>query len=384
VTGVLVRGGQVVSVPGTPPRRVDVRVHGGGVVEVGPDLAPAGEAVVDAAGALVTPGLVDLQVNGAAGHDLTEEAVSLPDVSAALARHGVTTFLPTLVSCDGAAREAALAVPRRGLPGARAAGWHLEGPMLHPDARGAHDLRRLREPSPTLVAGWSPGAGVALVTLAPDLPGALPVVAGLVARGVVVAIGHTRATLAEVEAAVAAGASMVTHLFNATAPLHHRDPGPVGAALGGSILVAGVIVDGHHVHPLVVAAAWRALGPDRFLAVSDCTAALDLPPGPARLGGRDVVVGADHSVRVTSDRAVLAGSGAGLDECLWRLADVTGRAVWEVLPAATTVPARVLRRPHVASLTVGAAGDAVIWDGRRPAVTVVGGRPVGGERAAAR
>jgi N-acetylglucosamine-6-phosphate deacetylase len=379
VTALLVRGGDVVAVPGRPPQHADLRIRGGRVVEVGPGLRPDGEPEVDAAGALVTPGLVDLQVNGAGGVDLTADPAALPAVSGALARHGVTTFLPTLVTCDAEARTTALAVARTGLPGARAPGWHVEGPMLHPDSRGAHDPRWLRPPSPALVAGWSPDAGVVMVTLAPELPGALEVVRLLADRGVVVSVGHTRASAADVADAVAAGARAATHLFNAMPSLHHRDPGPVGAVLGGDDLVAGVIVDGHHVHDLVVAAAWRVLGPDRLLAVSDTTAALDLAPGPAALGGRAVVVGTDRSVRLRDDPGVLAGSGAGLDDCLWRLADATAGPVWQVLPAATSVPARILGDAGLGVLTPGARGDLVVWRERRVAVTVVAGGVVARE-----
>jgi N-acetylglucosamine-6-phosphate deacetylase len=378
VTRLLVRNGQVAALPGRPPRPADVRIRDGRVAEVGSGLRRDREAEVDAAGALVTPGLVDLQVNGAAGADLTADPAALPTVSAAVARHGVTTFLPTVVTCAPEVRARALAVPRAGLPGARAPGWHVEGPMLHHDSRGAHDPRWLRPPSPDLVAGWAPDAGVVVVTLAPELPGAPEVIRLLADRGVVVSIGHTRAGAADVTAAVAAGAGAVTHLFNAMPPLHHRDPGPVGAVLGGGPLVAGLVVDGHHVHDLVVAAAWRALGADRLLAVSDTTAALDLAPGPATLGGREVVIGTDRSVRLRDAPEVLAGSGVGLDDCLWRLAEATGREVWEVLPAATTVPARLLRRGDVGFLGPGASGDLVVWRGRRPAVTVVAGRVVPG------
>jgi N-acetylglucosamine-6-phosphate deacetylase len=295
---------------------------------------------------LTVPGLVDLQVNGAAGHDLTSAPERLWDVAAALPAYGVTAFLPTVVTSDPEVPARALAVlaagPPPGWAGAEPLGLHIEGPMLAPTRKGAHPAQWLRDPSPELVAGWSREAGVAVVTLAPELPGALEVVAELVARGVVVSVGHTEATAAQVEAAVGAGARYVTHLGNAMPPLVPREPGPVGAAFGGSDLVAGLIVDGHHLDPLFVRTAWRALGPDRFLSVSDTTAALGLPDGPTRLGDQDVVL-RDGTVRLLD--GTLAGSASSLLDCLRVLVATTGCSVEEAVATATTTPLRLLGLP---------------------------------------
>jgi len=305
---------------------------------------------------VVVPGLVDLQVNGAAGHDLTSAPERLWDVAAALPAHGVTAFLPTVVTSDPSVPARALAVlaagPPAGWVGAEPLGLHLEGPMLSPRRAGAHPPRWLRDPSLELVAGWSREAGVAMVTLAPELPGALEVIEALHSRGVVVSIGHTDATAAQVLEAVAAGARCVTHLGNAMPPFLPREPGPVGAALGGSELVAGVIVDGHHLDPLFVRTAWRALGPSRFLSVSDTTAALGLPDGPTRLGDQDVVL-ADGAVRLEDGR--LAGSAASLLDCLRVLVATTGCSVEEAVATATTTPLALLGlTPRAETITLTA------------------------------
>ena len=292
---------------------------------------------------LQIPGLVDLQVNGAAGFDLTSEPERLWDVAAALPSYGVTAFLPTVVTSSPDVPARALAVlaagPPPGWSGAEPLGLHIEGPMLAPSRKGAHPPQWLRDPSPELVAGWSREAGVAMVTLAPELPGALPVIEALVGRGVVVSLGHTNATADEVSSAVAAGATCLTHLGNAMPPLLPREPGPVGAAFGGSDLVAGLIVDGHHLDPLFVRTAWRALGPDRFLSVSDTTAALGLPDGPTRLGDQDVVL-ADGTVRLLD--GTLAGSAVSLLDCLRVLVAQTGCSVEEAVATATDTPLRLL------------------------------------------
>jgi len=202
-----------------------------------------------------------------------------------------------------------------------------------------------------------------MVTIAPELPGALEVIGALVDRGVVVSIGHTAAT--DVSGAVAAGATCFTHLFNAMPPLHHRAPGPVGAALDGS-LVAGMLVDGHHLDPAVVRLAWRILGPTRFLTVSDTTAALGLT-GQTRLGHQRVTI-EDGAVRLAD--GTLAGSAASLVDCLRELVRVTGCTVHEALATATTTPARLLGQPQ-------RDGDRVLLTPSLEVVaTVVGGEVV--------
>lgn len=291
-------------------------------------------------------GLVDIQVNGAAGIDLTAEPHRLWEVAAALPAYGVVAFVPTVITSDPAAREQALATyaagPPAGWVGAEPLGLHFEGPMIAPARKGAHPERWLRPPSLELVDGWSREAGVAMVTIAPELPGAIDVVERLVARGVVVSVGHTAAATADVVAAVEAGARCVTHLGNAMAPLLAREPGPVGVALGADRLVAGVIVDGHHLDPHFVRAAWRALGSERFVSVSDTTAALGLPDGPARLGDQDVIVSAG-TVRLAD--GTLAGSAASLLDCLRLLVAQTGCTLDEAVATATTTPLTLLGLP---------------------------------------
>jgi N-acetylglucosamine-6-phosphate deacetylase len=317
-------------------------------------------------------------VNGAAGIDITAEPGRLWEVAAALPRHGVTSFLPTVVTTDPTTRDRALATLAAGRPddvpaGARPLGLHFEGPMLSPKRSGAHDPKLLREPSAELIEGWSAEAGLAMVTLAPELPGAIEVIRELVGRGVLVSIGHTAADLEQVRAATAAGARAVTHLFNAMPGLDHREPGTAGAMLGTESLVAGVIVDGKHVHPVTVAVAYRALGPRRFLAVTDTTAALDQPDGPSQLGGRAVMIG-DGAVRLVDDGG-LAGSAVGLDHCLRLLAQFAGIAPAQTVTAATSVPADLLGRNDLGRLRPGAVADLVLFSAElQPMATIVGGR----------
>ncbi|MFN0280631.1 MAG: N-acetylglucosamine-6-phosphate deacetylase [Kineosporiaceae bacterium] len=381
----LLTGGRLLDVDAPGWVEGDLLLAAGRVVARGRvDDVPSGTRRLDVTGMLVTPGLVDAQVNGAAGADLTREPERLPVVARAMLRHGVTAFVPTVVTSPaGTVERALVAAARAGddVPAAHVVGVHAEGPFLAPGRRGAHPAQHLRTPDTAAVAGWSRAAGVVAVTLAPELPGALDVVRGLTERGVVVSVGHTEAGYAQVRAAVEAGARAVTHLFNAMPPLAHREPGPVGAVLGGFAdgapdLVAGVIVDGRHVHPAVVRATWRALGPRRFMLVSDTTAALGLPDGRTVLGDQEVLV-RGGAVRLADGSRTLAGSAVGLDTCVRTLVATTRCAPAEAFVAATRTPADLLDRPDLGRLDVGARADVAVWtpDLALHAV-VVGGRQV--------
>ena len=225
------------------------------------------DEVVDGTGWTMEPGFVDLQVNGGFGHHFTTHPQRIWDVGAGLVAHGVTAFLPTLISPSIDEARTADAVLTAGPPagwlGARPLGLHLEGPALNPALRGAHPADRLAEPTSARVGEWLALEHLRLVTLAPELSGALSAIERLVEAGVVVSIGHTAATAGQVRAAADAGATLVTHLFNAMRPFHHRDPGPIGAALTDDRLTVGLIADGIHVAPEALALAWRAAGPDR-------------------------------------------------------------------------------------------------------------------------
>ena len=372
----LLAGGSVVRLDRIEP--ADVLIDDGVVAAVGPRLgAPDGAPTLDVSGLLVAPGFIDLQINGALGIDLADEPERLWEVGAALSRYGVTGFLPTIITSPAGTPEramAALADRPAGFAGAEPLGLHLEGPMLNPDRRGAHDPALLRPPSPGLVQGWTRADGVALVTLAPELPGGLAVVEQLVDAGVVVSAGHTAATAEELDGAVLAGLSYVTHLFNAMVPFGHRDPGTIGLALADGRLTAGLIADGIHVHPIAVAAAWRALGPSRLSLVTDAVAALGRPPGRFPLGGRTVTLG-DDGVRL--DDGTLAGSALALDEAVRNLIAFTGCSPAESIATVTATPARVLGLPRKGTVAPGFDADLTLLTADlRVATTFVGGREV--------
>lgn len=357
-------------------------------------LVPAGEtprspdpdSVLEGDGLLAAPGFIDLQINGAAGHDLTADPTSMWEVGAALPRYGVTAFLPTVVTSPREvvelARATLLAGPPPGYVGARALGLHVEGPFISAERIGAHDPEHRRDPDPRFVEGWSPATGVRIVTLAPELPGALELIVEVVGRGIVVSVGHTAATAAQARAGFDAGARFVTHLFNAMPGLDHREPGPVGAALADARVTLGLIPDGLHVDPAVVGVTWRAGGAGRIAAVTDAIAALGMAPGSYHLGTMDVVVDA-ASARLPDGR--LAGSLLGLDGAVRNLRAFAGASIGEAVGSVTSTPARLLG----ISATHGALAEGRVADltllttDLEVAATFVGGR-VAHRAAAAR
>lgn len=338
-------------------------------------VEPAGSSTggprrLDAEGLIVAPGLLDLQINGGHGIDLWSEPHRLWELARLLPRHGVTAFCPTIVSGPPERVDEALRALADGPVadtgdgahvGAEPLGLHLEGPMLAPDRRGAHDRRHLVAPSLAVVQGWTAGRGVALVTLAPELDGADDVIGALRRAGVTVSAGHTDATAEDAARAEDAGVTLVTHLFNAMAPLHHRRPGLVGHVLGTDRLRAGLIVDGIHLAPEVVALALRALGPDRLVLVSDAVAAMGLGPGRHRFGDRTVT--ADHT-GVRHPDGTLAGSDLTLDRAVRNLVSFTGAPVHDALRCASDIPARALGpvADGRGRLVPGSVADVVLLD----------------------
>ncbi|WP_238335892.1 N-acetylglucosamine-6-phosphate deacetylase [Serinicoccus kebangsaanensis] len=314
----------------------------------------------DAHTSFLSPGFVDIHCHGGGGHSFA--TLDPEEVQAAAATHhrqGTSTVVASLVSADA---EPLLAQVRALAPlvrGRMIAGIHLEGPWLNPLHRGAHDPSTLRDPDPREIdALLEAGAGsICMVTLAPELPGGMEAIRQLVAAGVVVAVGHTDADADQLRAAVDAGAEVVTHLCNAMRPIHHRDPGPVVAALADSRLTLELIVDGVHLHDDVVDLLHRS-SRARMVLVSDAMAAAGAEDGRYALGSMEVEV-VDRVAR-TVDTGGIAGSTLTLDRAV-RRAVGAGVGIGEALAAATSYPARTLGL-DAGQLTVGGRADLVGLD----------------------
>ncbi|HEX6755452.1 MAG TPA: N-acetylglucosamine-6-phosphate deacetylase [Mycobacteriales bacterium] len=362
-----------------------VAVDQGAVVGVaaGPAYRGASPDLALPTGVLV-PGLVDVQINGAYGVDLVSaDQAGWAEVSRRLPETGVTAFVPTFITAPvpdlvAALRRAAALVP--GLParGARVLGVHVEGPFLSPRRHGAHDPALLRHPTPADVdalAGAAPELLV-MLTLAPELPGALDAVRRLAAAGVLVSIGHTDATAAQAEAAADAGARMVTHLFNAMRPLHHREPGVIGQALVDPRFTAGLIADLHHVAAQVCRLVFEAAA-GRIVLVTDAVAAAGMPPGEYDLGGQRLAV--DPLGLPRRANGTIAGSGLRLDAAVANVV-AAGVDLRTAVDAATRLPADLVGRADLGRIAPGATADlAWLGDDLSTRATWLGGEVAYGE-----
>ena len=339
-----------------------------GRVIVADDRITAIDAGDPGDGHWIVPGFVDLHNHGGGGHAFTAGHIDAARRAAAFhLRHGTTTLLASLVSGPYERTMAAIAGLAPLVDSGVLAGVHLEGPYLSPLRRGAHDPAYLRHPSDaelTALVGACRGA-VRMVTLAPELTGALEAIRLLADRGVVAALGHTDASYAETRAAIAAGARVATHLGNAMPPLHHREPGPLLALLEAPDVVCEVIADGVHLHERMLAFIARVAGPRRVALVTDATAAAGMPDGAYDLAGRPVVVAggvARLAVPGSGAGGVLAGSTLTMDAAL-RGALAAGVSMVDAVRMAATTPARVLGLDgEVGALSVGLQADLVVLD----------------------
>ena len=305
---------------------------------------------------IAVPGLVDLQVNGFAGVDfLGADSAGFDKACEALLEAGVTAFLPTFITSPEEDLEVALeAIPSR-TRGAHILGAHLEGPFISALRLGTHPPRFRRDPDRALLERMLGAGSVRLVTLAPELPGALELVDLLHARGIAVSLGHSDATAAEANAAFDRGVRTVTHVFNAMRPLTHRDPGIVGAALVRSDVVLQAIVDGVHLDSDTVRLLWRVAA-GRLALVTDAVAGAGLGDGTYNLGG--VEIGVRDGVVRRSD-GVLSGSSLTMIEAVRNLVAL-GVPLELAVDAASAVPARVLGLEGVGRLAPGNRADIVV------------------------
>ncbi|MDA8074324.1 MAG: N-acetylglucosamine-6-phosphate deacetylase [Actinomycetota bacterium] len=335
--------------------------------------------LVDLGDCTVAPGFVDIHVHGGGGYQVngdspTQVAEALVSLAELHARHGTTSLLATTVS-DTPARLAAsvsgIARVARRPPGrgARVLGCNLEGPFISPRRAGAHDRSAIRAPDPAELSRLLElGEGtVRVMTIAPEVEGAMELVAACLDAGVTVALGHSDADFDTARAAFDAGASHVTHLFDAMAPFHHRHPGLAGAALLEGRITLELICDLHHLHPGAISLAAQS-APGRTVLVTDATALAGMPPGRQRLGSVEVEL-VETRVVLAADHSTLAGSVLTMERAVRHVVDATGMSLADALRAASATPMHVVGAPahgHRASPAValepGAPADLVVLD----------------------
>ena len=339
-----------------------IETAGGVITAVGSGL-PDRPADGDLGPATVVPGFVDTHVHGGGGGSFSgAETATVVDLHR---RHGTTTLVASLVTEapeDLLRQITSLAADvRAGL----IAGIHLEGPWLAEKRCGAHNPELLRDPDPGELDRVFEAAdgGIRMVTLAPERTGALAAIARVLEAGAVAAVGHTEATYAQTRAAIAAGATVATHLFNAMRPIHHREPGPVIALLEDPGVTVEIIGDGVHVDPALWRHVTRAVGPDRVALVTDAMAAAGMADGDYRIGPLAVEVTAGVAHLVGTD--TIAGSTATMDR-LFRFAVTHGgpdrdAALLQAVRQSSVNPARALAL-DCPVLAPGAPANMVILD----------------------
>ena len=371
----LLAGGRVVTPDGV---LADAWVHVAGdtIVSIGTSRPAVDAPVVDLAGAWLLPGYIDLHMHGGGGHSV---ASSLEAMEAAVAFHRVRGTTSTLVSLMTASVAElteqlgwAAELARRGpVPRGSVLGSHLEGPFLSPRRCGAQNAAHMIAPNRAVLdrlLAASEGA-LRMITLAPELDGALGLIPPLRQAGVIVAMGHSDATYEQATAAIRAGANHATHLFNAMPPLHHREPGLVGAVLEAGISCE-LINDGRHVHHAVIRLVSSLITCP--VLVTDAIDATGVGDGMFVLAGQEVHV-RDGEARLPSTES-LAGSTLTMDQALRRAVKSSGLSLEQAAAAASTNPARVLGLDaSIGSVAVGRRGDLVVLDDDLQVTAVMAG-----------
>ena len=382
---IVLSGGDLV-LPDRIQDRASVILDAGRIaaVETAP-VAPAGATVVDTSNCFVVPGFIDVHVHGVAGHDTLDGGDAVAHIARALPRYGVTAFCPTTVACGpddlqvfldqvSALTAGRPFTGRRPAAGAaRVLPAHLESNFINPDFRGAQPLKCLRAPDEHRGAvAWpftgpqildvinSARASVGIVTLAPELPGAIDLIRTLAAAGHIVSLGHSGADFDAAVAAIEAGARHATHLFNRMTPMAHRAPGLAGAVLARHEVAAELICDGYHVHPAMGAVAIAAKGPSRMMAITDATSGAGQPVGStALLGGQAIHVREEAAFL---DDGTLAGSTLTMDRAFRNLVTSFRRSLIDAALMCSSTPAGQLGLLELGRISEGAQADVVVLD----------------------
>lgn len=308
---------------------------------------PAGR-LLDFPDLILAPGFIDIHIHGGAGRDAMEaDESALAQIERQLVQHGVTAYLPTTVTASQEKILKALGglgkligAGNKNQDRAVPLGIHLEGPFISHEKRGVHPPQDLLPPSPqALERFWQSSAGtIRMMTIAPELPGAVETIQYAQTLGVHSSLGHSNATYQEAQSGIAAGADHATHTFNAMRPLDHRDPGILGAVLENGELTADIIADGIHVHPSVLNLFLSAKGADRAILITDAISATDMPDGVYSLGGLEVQVSNGRC----EYQGKLAGSVLTLDRAIRNVMNFAGWKLQQAVRLATLNPAQRL------------------------------------------
>lgn len=328
--------------------------------------------IIDAQGLYVLPGLVDVHIHGAVGQDFCGGSPQgLGRIAFYLKAHGITSFCPTSMTLpmeDLKEIFQSLHGAPQGREYARILGIHMEGPFIAPEKKGAQKAAHIRRPDISMFRELNEACGgrIRLVTIAPEQPGSMEFIRAL-HQTTAISLGHSPAGYEDARAAFDAGACHATHLFNAMAPLHHRDPGIIGAAADSPHVMAEIICDGIHVHPAVVRMAFALFGPDRMILISDAMRATGMEDGTYELGGQEVH---KKGSRATLFDGTLAGSVTNLFDCM-KNAVAFGIPLEAAVLAASSNPARSIGSRDVGQIVPGAEADLLLVDSNLELVKVL-------------
>lgn len=361
---IAIRAGQIL----TPLESIShglLIVEGGKIIDVTEEQERdlAGCEVIDASDQIVAPGLIDVHTHGIAGmQGVDGNPEDYARMSEHYARHGVTGFLATICGSREAIEAGIRASLKSKAEGAEMLGIHLEGPFINPKRKGAFAVETIIAPDLELLKYYLEAAQgtIRLITLAPELEHALDLVRYARQAGVVCSAGHTQATWDEMMVAIEAGVSHVTHTFNGMAPLNHRDPGILGAALADDRLTVEMIADGIHIHPAAMKLLLRCKPAERVVVISDSIGAAGLPDGSYTFEGLEVTI-ANHSARLKD--GTLAGSVTTLEKELVNLVRLVGIPLEHALRIASQNPATELGlQNRKGRLAAGMDADLICLD----------------------
>lgn len=331
------------------------------------DVPPQGAEIIDAGGGYVSPGLIDVHCHGFMGWDASHgDLDELRRMSRRAAQFGVTSWLPTTMTLDWPVLERCFAAIRAAQidslspewNGAQVLGCHAEGPFINPKKKGAQAESCIQRPDAEKLCPWADV--IRLMTLAPEMDGALECIRAARKMGITLSMGHTDATYDQALAGIGAGVTHTTHTFNAMPPLNHREPGVVGAALGDNRVFCELICDTFHVHPALFTMVAKVAG-ERLVLITDSIPVAGLPDGPHDQMGATVVV---DGMKLRFPDGTIAGSALTLDAAVRNFAKHTGLPIWRAANLASLNPARSIGvDDRKGTLETGKDADIVIADG---------------------